>query len=103
METTRTIPGEVLPYWKSLEGLSNDNKVILIALLSNSLSGKKQKEDELKYDKEVRKYTDYMKMNARKLYISPKVKAVETGNDWGKGLSWDYKKEIGEARAAKYL
>ncbi len=34
-------------------------------------------------------------------YISPLVKAVETGIDWAKGLSEDYKKEIRERKEAK--
>ena len=36
-------------------------------------------------------------------HISEKLKEVETGIDYGKGLSLDYKKEIGEHLTSKYL
>ncbi|MCI5646830.1 MAG: hypothetical protein MR299_04115 [Bacteroidales bacterium] len=36
-------------------------------------------------------------------HISEKLKEVETGIDYGKGLSLNYKKEIGEYLLSKYL
>ena len=36
-------------------------------------------------------------------HISEKLKEVETGIDYGKGLSLDCKKEIGEHLTSKYL
>lgn len=38
-----------------------------------------------------------------KIYISPKVKALETGSKCPKELSLDYRKELADALMAKYL
>ncbi len=38
-----------------------------------------------------------------KYYISPKVKALETGFECPEGLSLDYKKEMSDALIGKYL
>lgn len=40
---------------------------------------------------------------SHKYYISPEVRALEFGDKYSKGLSDDYKKEIGDIRAKRYL
>lgn len=41
--------------------------------------------------------------NAKDYYISPAVKALETGFKTPEDMSVDYKKEIAESRGSKYL
>lgn len=42
-------------------------------------------------------------IKSNKYYISPEVRALEFGDKYSKGLSDDYKKELGEIKAKRYL
>lgn len=96
METTAYIPKEVLQYWKDLEHLSDNNKVVLIALLSNSIV--KKKDEKRDADPKVSEL-----QNSHRITVSPLLKAVELGEDRSIGLSDDYKKEIGERKMKRAL
>lgn len=92
METTTVnIPQEVLHYWKDLEHMSDKNKVVLIALLSNSIA--KKRGDNKNIDTSAEKQKRH-----NPLPISPILKAVEIGEDRTMGLSSNYKKEIAERK-----
>lgn len=97
METTTVnIPMKLLPLWKRIEGLSDNDRTSIFIIL-NRMSKKGS-------DKKHTAYTDADYANpSHKFNLSPRVKAAETGKDYGKGMSRDYKKEIGDALAEKYL
>lgn len=96
METTTiNIPIKLLPLWKTIEGLSEKDRNAILVIVNNY----KTKHSNNKLGDEHLSYND----PSQKYYISPEIRALQTNFKPSENLSLDYKNELGEALAEKFL
>lgn len=98
METTTVnIPNNLLPLWKGIEGLDDEGRKAILVIVSGMSKNYEHKKSE------KMKTSDDKHPNPKRLFLTPEIRALEKGFKVSDDLSDDYKKELRDIRAKRYL